>query len=283
MPNDIVNRDETPAWALRESTGAPLGNLDASDIKPPEVKLLQATSPETAEQPGARAGEFWLTGQNMNLGPEIIGTPIIIKKSYVVWNPTKSLDQKGPLAVASDGIHWDLPNQKFEVFYPNNPKAYVWDIKRTVAESGLAEFGSSRPEDKRSTPAASMTYQTLWAFRLPDGRPQLGIITNSRTGIKPMSELFGMIDGRRPVDHYFLRFRICAVRLSMRPGEYFFGFKYFAAGLVENEAEGKSYKAIYERYHKLGFAMAQDDDRPVTPPPVQDYAAPKDDSFEIPF
>lgn len=282
MPNDMVSRDETPSWALRESTGAPLGNLDASDLKPPEIKLLQATSPETAEQPGARAGEFWLTGLNMNLGPEIVGTPIILKKSYVIWNPTKSLDSKGPLAVASDGVHWDMPDQEFTVYYPNNPTPYVWKTKRTVAESGLDRFGSSRPEDRRSPPAASMTYQTLWAFHLPDGRPQLGVITNSKTGIKPMNELFGMIEGNKPIDHYFLRFTIRAVRLSMRPGEYFFGWKYLAAGKVQDEAEGKSYKALYDRYHRLGFSMATDEDQ-APPPKTMAHSQREDDSDDIPF
>lgn len=281
MSNELTNRNDTPKWAVTESTGAVLGNLNSDDIKPPEVKLLQATSPEAAEQPGARAGEFWLTGQNVNLGPEIVGTPIIVRKTYVIWNPTKSLDTKGPLAVASDGIHWDVPDQEFEVFYPNNPKGYVWRTKKTVAESGLAQFGSSRPEDKKSTPAASLTYQTLWAFRLPDGKPQLGVVSNSRTGIKPMNELFGMIDGRRPIDHYFLRFRICAVRLSMRPGEYFYGWKYFAAGVVQDETEGKSYKSMYDRYAKMGFAMAEADEVN-KPAPVQTYQA-KDDEEEIPF
>ena len=57
MSNEIVNRDQNlPQWMRSKSTGASLGNLDASDIKPPEVKLLQATSPECAEQPNARPG-----------------------------------------------------------------------------------------------------------------------------------------------------------------------------------------------------------------------------------
>ena len=270
-----------PAWMRAKSSGAQIGNLDASDIKPPEVKLLQATSPECAEQPGARAGEFWLTGQNLNLGPEIVGTPIILKKSFVLWNPTKSLDFKGPLATASDGIHWDIPNQVFDVRYPNNPTVYKWTTKRTVAESGLDKFGSSRPEDPRSTPAANATYQMLWAFRLPDGRPQLGVITNSRTGIKPMKELFGMIDGKN-VDHFFQKFRINAVRLSMRPGEYFFGYKYFAAGLVENETEGDQFKALYERFKKAGFSVdiAGEADAPAPKPA---YNPDGGDADDIPF
>ena len=283
MSNEIVNRDQNlPAWMRARSTGASLGNLDASDIKPPEVKLLQATSPECAEQPGAQAGSFWLTGQNLNLGPEIApATPIILRKSYVLWNPTKSLDSKVPMAVASDGIHWDVPNQEFEVYFPNNPTPYRWKTKRTVAESGLDKFGSSRPDNPRSTPAASMTYQMLWAFRLPDGRPQLGVITNSRTGIKPMKELFGMIDGKG-VDHFFQRFRIQAVRLSLRPGEYFFGYKYFAMDNSDmSEAEGESYKALHERFRKAGFSTSMADEADVSSQPIKTYEAAKDDDIDL--
>ena len=217
-----------------------------------------------------RPASFWLTGQNINLGPEIApATPVILRKSYVLWNPTKGLDSKVPLAVASDGIHWDVPNQEFEVFFPNNRTPYKWRTKRTVAESGLDKFGSSQPDNPRSTPAASMTYQMLWAFRLPDGRPQLGVITNSRTGIKPMKELFGMIDGKG-VDHFFQRFRICAVRLSVRPGEYFFGYKYFAMDNSDmTEAEGEAYKALHERYRKAGFSTSMADEADAKP--VQSY------------
>ena len=284
MAKDLTEKESNvPAWMRAKSTGAVIGNLGAEDIKPPEVKLLQATSPEAAEQPGAKAGEFWLTGQNINLGPEIMGTPIILKRSFIIWNPTKSLDFKGPLATASDAIHWDIPNQTFEIKYPNNPTLYTWKTKRTVAESGLDKFGSSRPEDPRSTPAASETYQILWAFRLPDGRPQLGVITNSRTGIKPVRELFGMMDGRKPLDFYFLRFRICAVRLSPRPGEYFFGYKYFANGLVEDEAEGDAYKTLHERYRKAGFTIDPGDEVERTAPPPREYAGPDADVDEIQY
>ena len=287
MTNEIINQDEAnvPSWMKQKSTGAVLGNLGADDIRPPEVKLLQATSPECGEQPGAVPGAFWLTGQNMNLGTEIIGTPIILKKTFVIWNPTKSLDTKGPLAVASDGIHWDIPNQKFTVYYPNNPTPYTWETKRTVRESGLDQFGSSRPDDPRSTPAASATFQTLWAFRLPNGKPQLGVITNSKSGIKPMKDLFGMIDARKPIDHFFLRFKIQAVRVSVRPGEYFFSYKYFAAGQLEDEAEGDAYKAMYDRYRKAGFSTAINDEIEANKP-AQTYApttADNDDSDEIQY
>jgi len=158
-----------------------------------------------------------------------------------------------------------------------------------VIESGLHRFGSSRPDDAKSPPAASMTWQTLWAFRMADGRPQLGIITNSRSGLKPMNELLGMLEAKKAagIDHYFLRFKINAVRLSPRPGEYFFGYRYLACGHVQDEAEGDVYKAIFERYLKAGFSgdLSQEDDGEVTPPPPRQsmYNKQQDDPDEIPF
>ena len=127
----------------------------------------------------------------------------------------------------------------------------------------------------------------LWAFRLPDGRPQLGVITNSRSGMKPIKELFGLIDGEKPIDHYFLRFRIQAVRLSVRPGEYFFGYKYFAAGKVQDEAEGDSYKALHDRFRKAGFSVNMADEVDHTSS-AREYAGSDanlrmDDKEEIPF
>ena len=89
------------------------------------VKLLQATSPEAAEQPGARAGEFWLTGQNINLGPEITGTPILLRKSYVIWNPHQGSRQQRPARDRWRRHSLGHPELKeFTVFFPNNQTPY---------------------------------------------------------------------------------------------------------------------------------------------------------------
>jgi hypothetical protein len=87
-----------------------------------------------------------------------------------------------------------------------------------------------------------------------------------------------MIDGQKPIDHYFLRFRIQAVRLSVRPGEYFFGYKYFAAGKVNDEAEGDMYKAFHDRFRKAGFSVNMADE--ADPPPVQTFDQTRDASLD---
>ena len=286
MSNEIVNRDQNlPQWMRSKSTGASLGNLDASATSNrPRSSFSRRHRPNAPSSPApslARSGSLARTSIWGPRSPQLRRS--YCTKSYVLWNPTKSLDSKVPLAVASDGIHWDIPNQTFEVYFPNNRTPYKWATKRTVAESGLDKFGSSQPDNPRSTPAASMTYQMLWAFRLPDGRPQLGVITNSRTGIKPMKELFGMIDGKG-VDHFFQRFRIQAIRISLRPGEYFFGYKYFAVDNSDmSEAEGDSYKALHERFRKAGFSTSMADEADVPSQPIKTFERAKDDDMDIPF
>ena len=127
------------------------GNIDASDLKPPQLKLLAGQSPEVLDGvPGALPGEFL----DHNFEPkswseQVIGSPILLRKSYQVWAPkTPGSDQKGPLATASDGINWDVPNQTFEVKFLGNPRTYTWKLGRTVTETGAHKFGSSQDDDK---------------------------------------------------------------------------------------------------------------------------------------
>ena len=148
MSNEIIATN-VPDWAVKASKGLVTDNLTSSDFSPPRLKLLAGQSPEVMQGvPGASPGNFWLTILNKNLGQSVTGTPIYRHVSYNIWSPNR--EQKAPLATASDSIHWDVPNQTFEVRYPNNPTTYIWKTGRTVEESGLGEFGSSQPENPRS-------------------------------------------------------------------------------------------------------------------------------------
>ena len=191
MPNEIEPRQERPTniseFLRKQSTGASFGNIDASDLKPPQLKLLAGQSPEVTDGiPGALPGNFWITILNMNLGPSVVGSPILLRKSYQVWAPkAPGSDQKGPLAVASDGINWDVPNQSFEVRFPGNSRTYTWKLGRTVTETGAHKFGSSQDDDKSSKPIATLTYDVLWLIDLPNGQKQLCVFKSARTGVKP--------------------------------------------------------------------------------------------------
>ena len=78
-----------------------------------------------------------MTILNQNRGQSVTGSPILLRKSYHVWAPKSAgSDQMGPLATASDGVNWDVPNQSFDVRFPNNPRTYTWKLGRTVTETG---------------------------------------------------------------------------------------------------------------------------------------------------
>ena len=52
----------------------------------------------------------------------------------------------------------------------------------------------------------------------------------------------------------------CGAAVPVRPGEYFFGYKYFAKDNSDmSEAEGEAYKARHERYRKAGFSTSMAD------------------------
>jgi hypothetical protein len=282
-----VTKTETgvPAWMRAKSTGASLGNVDGSDLKPPRLKLLAGMSPEVMSgTPGAVPGNFWLTIHNINLGQSVVITAVLVRKSYHIWAPKTqaNADQKGPLATASDGIHWDTPNQVFEVRFPNNPKTYQWKIGKLVTDFSANRFGSSQPEDPKSKPMATLTYDVLVLVDLPNGRKQLAVWTSARTGVTPTQNWCSTMLAMG-IDFYYQRYRVVVGKKTGPSGDPYFTYDYQYIGNVQSEEEGDAARALHEQYVKSGFisdleaeASETKPERPFTPGP-----APVDD--EIPF
>ena len=233
------------------------GNLDASDMTIPRIKLMHAVSPELTEFEGiAKPGEFWHDSRHQSLGKELIGIPIICRKTQVLWAPRG--DDRQVLARSPDGVHWDPPEGKFEVRFENNPNIYTWELKPTVAESGLGEFGSSRPGDKSSPPAATLTYEVLWTF--PE-QPELGqaIILNSRGALKPAKDMFGVIENS-PRSSFYQVWSIKAVVAKNQTNKTYFNYQYTSIGYVAPE-DGAKYRDLFKRYeHAVFRATDQRDD-----------------------
>ena len=245
----------------KQSTGASFGNIDASDLKPPQLKVLAGQSPEVTDGvPGALPGNFWITILNQNLGPNVVGSPILLRKTYQVWAPkAPGSDQKGPLAVASDGINWDVPNQSFEVRFPGNPRSYVWKLGRTVAETGAHKFGSSQDDDKSSKPIATLTYDVLWLIDLPNGQKQLCVFKSARTGVKP-TQTFISTTKAMGIDQFYQRYRIVVQKKTGPTGDPYFAYDYQYVGEVESEAEAKALRGLYDQYSKSGFVVDMGDE-----------------------
>jgi hypothetical protein len=258
MSTELTKPDaaSVPDWARRASTGASIGNIDASDLKPPRLKVLAGQSPEvTNGTPNANPGNFWLTILNQNLGKEVIVTPIILRKSYQLWAPKMpGSEQKGPLATASDGIHWDQPDQVFEVRFPGNPKPYKWHVKKTVMENNLHRFGSSQDDNPKSKPAATLTYDILFVVDLPNGQKQLCVFTAARTGVGPTQNFISTTKAMG-VDQFYQRYRIVVQKKTGPTGDPYFSYEYQFVGAIQDEKEGEANRALYDQYRKTGFVV----------------------------
>lgn len=287
MAQDIEPKRATniSEFLRKESTGASFGNIDASDLKPPRLKVLAGQSPEVLDGvPGALPGNFWLTILNLPLGQSVIGSPILLRKTYMVWAPkTPGSEQKGPLATASDGINWDTPNQTFEVKFLGNPKTYVWKLGRTVTETGAHKFGSSQDDDPKSKPIATLTYDILFYLDLPNGQKQLAVFTAARTGVKPVQNFISTVTAL-PIDQFYQRHRIVVQKKSGPTGDPYFSFDFQYVGEVESMEEAKVLRSLYDSYAKSGFVAdaGGDDDAPARGK-VSDFVPDKDDADDIPF
>jgi hypothetical protein len=196
------------------------------------------------------------------LGKELVGIPIILRKTYVLWAPRG--DDRGILARSRDAINWDPPEGQFQVKFRNNPNVYTWTLKPTVRESGLSEFGSSRPEDPRSSPAASLTYEVIWHFpEMPEYSPAM--LLNARGAIKPCQKFISMTDAK-PVDHYYQVYKIAIVPDKGPNNEPFWNYVYTGMGYVDEEL-GEQTKAMFERFDKMNIRASdeRDDEEPMPP------------------
>jgi hypothetical protein len=289
MSNELTETGGVPAWMKQKSTGVSLGNIDGSDLKPPKLKLLAGMSPEVMQgTPGAVPGNFWLTIHNLNLGQSVVITPIIVRKSYQLWAPKTpaNAEQKGPLATSSDGIRWDVPNQVFEVRFPNNPRVYKWKIGKLVTDFNMHRFGSSQDDDPKSKPAATLTYDCLVLVDLPNGSKQLAVWTSARTGVTPTQNWISTIMAMG-VDQFYQRYKMVVQRKPGPSGDPYFTYDYQYIGNVQTEAEGDKNKALYEQYAKSGFIVDLEAEAAniadAKGHPTKVYEAPLDDKEDIPF
>jgi len=245
---------------LAQYSKAKIGNVDSTDRVIPRIKLMQAISPELVEFPEAKAGQFWHTIGQENLGPTLRAIPILIRKSYVLWAPRN--DDRGILARAMDGIHWDPANAEFTVKPKGSAQSVTYRTADTVAESGLDQFGTSIPGDANSPPAASLTYNMLWY--LPDF-PELSpsVIINTRSSVKPMQQLLSKIDAK-PVAHYVQMYNIGSVQQKGAEGPYF-NFTYTGAGFVEDPELAAQCAELYEMFSKESWvASDEQEDEPAS-------------------
>lgn len=178
---DLPKNSDLPAY-LQDQKYRDEDNFDSSDIVLPRIKLLQGISPEIEQHEHAKAGCFWHSGMDINLGEEIVFVPADRRKKYLLSAPLE--DGQGVLARADDAKTWSTLGE-WQVKLKHVKKPVTWKITDLdLAKSGLANWGSSNPEDEDSQPAATLFYDYL--VFLPD-HLDLGpaIISLSRSSVRP--------------------------------------------------------------------------------------------------
>jgi hypothetical protein len=250
----VIGSGSVPNVAVKPSEKLSIGNVDASDIVIPRVKLLQAISPEVEEYDAAKPGHFWHTLASESLGPSLRFVPIIIRKSYVLWAPRG--DQRGILARANDGEHWDVKDA-FKVKPKGSAKEVIWSTEcGTVSGSGLSRFGSSIPDDSNSQPAAALVYQFLAYF--PD-YPELSpsIILNTRSSIKPATQLVGKIQ-LRPANIFDQLYVMNSVKAEGAEGPYY-NYQYISDGFPDKEVFEIT-QGLYHRFAEQTIRAADENE-----------------------
>lgn len=248
------------------------GNVTAEDMIIPRLKLLQGMSPEVKDDPRTFIqGEYLHTILGECIGEELLVAPLQCQRSIELWAPRDS--GEGILARSTDGIHWDKPNSKFEVRL-NGGRRVVWDTKNSVAESGLADFGSSDPSNPKSAPIAPLTYRlALYLLDRPELSPVLFIC--SRTATIPVKSLISAINMRRQGGQpfYLQRYRLTAPLTKRGPYEYFIPSFGNVSGIVEDAERRSELKNLAQAMATLNVRTADDrlDDSEQGPPPNEPY------------
>lgn len=141
---------------MKEDIDQKLGSehLSSDALRPPRIKLLQKTSPEIDENEDLRSGIYYHDGAGLDLGKEVLIIPCYLSESYFLFGPKQG---DGLLARADDGVHWSPADTEFEVQFDakQGGGTAVWRTAKTVKKSGLDQWGTFKPDDPKSPPAAT--------------------------------------------------------------------------------------------------------------------------------
>ena len=96
---------------------------------------------------------------------------------------------------------------------------------------------------------------------MPDGRKQLVVFTSARTGTKP-TQTFISTTKAMGIDQFYQRYRIVVQKKAGPTGDPYFAYDYQYVGEIEDMADAKVMRSLYDQYGKSGFIVdtgAEDD------------------------
>jgi hypothetical protein len=230
--------------------GVGVERISAADVEIPRILLLQALSPQVQDG-GERAGRFYHSVAEVALGDKLDIIIVYADQSFILWRPRES--GGGILARAADGIHWSPPDATFEVKIKGIKESIKWRTAPTVAKSGLAEWGSSNPDDPGSPPAATRMYNLVCV--MPE-HPELSpaVVTLQRSAIKVARKLMGKLKiAQAPV--FGLKFTMDSVKDQNSQNQEFWNYRFTANGFVEDEKTFNACKEMYERFKAQGVKI----------------------------
>lgn len=240
---EVATTEDTgavPAYLQGHTGGSGLSGLTADDLRMPRLKLLQGTSEECTTFDDAKPGAFWHNLLDQPVEDGFTFTVLGMRKKYLLMTPIN--DPRGILARADDAVHWNPPNETFQVTPKGLKKPVEWTTAPTVAESGLHQFGSSDPNDPDSPPAATLFFDYLIKV---DGLPGAMVMSLARTGVRAAKDLNSKIE-MAGVPVQAQRFKCYATQETGDDGSYA-GWRFARAGYVD-EATFKINKEMSERY-----------------------------------
>jgi hypothetical protein len=254
----VAKRNTTEVAVHNPEDFVRLGNVGIQDMEIPALKLLQGLSPEVKENHALRAGRWYHTILERDLGPVVQKAVIeVVHRSVDLWSPkdVRGVESK-LLARSADGVNWDRPNQIFPVLLANGLKV-EWNTRANVGASGLLNWGSSNPNDPNSTPAANLVYTLILRIIEPEGIGAPCIYIPSKMARKAVMRLNSRIDARMaktpPLKQLF---SISAVEKSGRsPGISWFEPDFSSAGELDDPELYEVIKAearrFAEHYHAI--------------------------------
>ncbi len=259
LPAVQTEKSNVPAF-MKDDAGRGTENIKTSDMEMPRIKLVQGTDTELlSAHNGLKIGDFFHTLAELPLGSELDIVPIYTQQRVVLWRPRPPIDSGGILARAEDGVHWQPANKEFTVKIDKKGSTVTWKTAKTVAESGLLEWGTYDPDDEDSQPAATLVY--VYVVDLPE-HPELSpcVLMLQRSGVKVARKFNGklnIIGGSAPI--YGQRYLMGSADEFNSAGQSFKNFTFTANGFVEDEARYAKLKGLHEQFKKQGVKIKDED------------------------
>ena len=251
---EVATRQEAPPLALRDPKQfRRFGNVTIADMEIPALKLLQGLSPEVKANHELRAGHFYHSILEEDLGQELTVVVLLVHHSVILRSPknVRGVDSV-VLAKSADGISWDRPNQRFEVQFPSGKKGEYFTGKN-VEQSGLLEWGTSDPNNPNSVPAARHVYTVILRILEPHVEGPI-IYSGSVSTNKKIMQLNSKIDLRAAAGVEPLRqiYRLTTEERQGPQGGNWFVPNFTAAGeLSEDDPRAEEFFTQAERLNEL--------------------------------